>query len=74
MGVWGLLISLRYCEIKKVVIFVVMSAQDVIIRQKRAEREEKIRSLPDVPKVEISDKEKADFTTSLVRVRVCCNV
>ena len=39
----------------------VMSAQDVIIRQKRAEREEKIRSLPDVPKVEVGDKEKADF-------------
>lgn len=42
-------------------IFVGMSAQDVLLKQKVNEREEQLRRLPDLPKIEISDDEKRDF-------------
>lgn len=42
-------------------IFVGMSAQDVLLMQKANEREEQLRRLPDLPKIEISEEEKRDF-------------
>lgn len=42
-------------------IFVGMSAQDVLLMQKANEREEQLRRLPDLPKIEISEEEKHDF-------------
>lgn len=42
-------------------IFVGMSAQDVLLMQKANEREDQLRRLPDLPKIEISEDEKRDF-------------
>ena len=42
-------------------IFVGMSAQEVLLMQKANEREEQLRRLPDLPKIEISEEEKRDF-------------
>ena len=42
-------------------IFVGMRAQDVLLQQKANERQEQLRRLPDLPKIEISEEEKRDF-------------
>ena len=42
-------------------IFVGMSAQEVLLMQKAKERDDQLRRLPDLPKIEISEDERRDF-------------